>query len=444
MTSELKDRPRPGLSIGDAVGLTVGIVVGAGIFSVPSLVAGNSSSSNWVLLAWVLGGVISLLGALVYAELATAFPHPGGDYHFLQRAFGRRVSFLFGWARMTVIQTGSIAILAVVFGDYASQVLSLGSQSPLLYAMLAVCSLTVLNIVGVRQSVWTQNVLTLLEVSGVILIIAVGLLATPAVPAATEQTGSGSSFGLAMVFVLLTYGGWNEAAYISAELRDVKRNMVKALVGSIALVTALYVAINWAYLRALGLSAAGQSGQIAADVMRLGLGETGVKIIGILVAVASLTSANASIFTGARSSYALGQDFRTFALLGRWSRRGETPVHALLIQAGIALALVILGSITRGASPGESALRMIVDYTAPVFWLFFMLTGVALLVLRRTEPGAERPFRVPLYPVIPILFCLSAGYLLYSSLNYVRSGAVAGIAVLAVGAVVMFATRVRE
>ena len=110
MTSELKDRPRPGLSIGDAVGLTVGIVVGAGIFSVPSLVAGNSSSSNWVLLAWVLGGVISLLGALVYAELATAFPHPGGDYHFLQRAFGRRVSFLFGWARMTVIQTGSILI----------------------------------------------------------------------------------------------------------------------------------------------------------------------------------------------------------------------------------------------------------------------------------------------------------------------------------------------
>lgn len=443
MKNQLTDGPKPGLSIVDAIGLTIGIVVGAGIFATPSLVASNSGSTTVALSAWILGGVISLMGALVYAELATAFPHPGGDYHFLQRAYGRRLSFLFGWARMTVIQTGSIAVLAFVFGDYAARVVSLGAQSPMIYAGLAVVVLTGLNIAGVRQGVVTQNLLTALELLGLVLIIIVGLTLPPAA-AAAEGAGGTTSLGLAMVFVLLTYGGWNEAAYVSSELRDVKRNMVKALVLSIAVVTVLYVTVNWVYLRALGLAGAGQSGQIAADMMRLGLGEAGVRVIGVLVAIAALTSANASILTGGRSSYAFGRDFRTFNFLGRWSGRGETPVRALVLQGVIALLLVGLGAATRGASIDESALRTMIDYTAPVFWLFFMLAGFALIVLRLREPNAERPFRTPFYPITPLLFCASAGYLLYSSLAYVRTGAVVGVAVLAVGAVVMLLVNTRE
>jgi amino acid transporter len=444
MKTHLTDGPKPGLSVTDVVGLTIGIVVGAGIFAIPSLVASNSASTTVALSAWVLGGVISLIGALVYAELATTFPHPGGDYHFLQRAYGRRVSFLFGWARMTVIQTGSIAVLSFVFGDYASRVVSFGSQSAMIYAGLAVVALTGLNIAGVRQGVVTQNILTILEVSGLVLVIVVGLSLPPAAAAATDDATRTTSLGLVMVFVLLTYGGWNEAAYISTELRDVKRNMVKALVLSITVVTVLYVTVNWVYLRALGLAGAGQTGQIAADMMQLGLGETGVRVIGILVAIASLTSANASILTGGRSSYAFGRDFRTFNYLGRWSGRGETPVHALVIQGVIALLLVGLGAATRGASIDESALRTIIDYTAPVFWLFFMLAGFALIVLRLREPNVERPFRTPLYPITPLLFCASAGYLLYSSLAYVRTGAMVGVAVLAVGAVVMLLVDTRK
>ena len=443
MKAELMDGPKPGLSVKDAIGLTIGIVVGAGIFSTPSLVASMSGSVNAALFTWVLGGVISLMGALVYAELAAAFPHPGGDYHFLQRAFGRRLSFLFGWARMTVIQTGSIAFLAFVFGDYASQVFSLGSQSPVIYAVLAVAVLTGLNIAGVRQGIQTQNLLTVLEVLGLVLVIVMGLRLSPAASAPPAEPST-PALGLAMVFVLLTYGGWNEAAYVSKELRDVKRNMVRALVISLAVVTVLYVVVNWVYLRALGLSGAAQSGQIAADMMRLALGDPGARVIGVLVAIASLTSANASILTGGRSSYAFGKDFRTFGFLGQWSGRGQTPVQALVLQSVITLLLVGLGAATRGSNINESALRTMIDYTAPVFWLFFFFTGGALFVLRRREPTAERPFRVPLYPIIPALFCAAAAYLLYSSLAYVRTGAVAGVVVLAVGAAVMFVVDTRK
>ena len=429
----------------DAMGLTIGIVVGAGIFATPSLVAGNSNSATTVMLAWALGGIISIAGALAYAELSAAYPHAGGDYHFLMRAFGPRVAFLFGWARITVIQTGSIAFLAFVFGDYASGVVPLGPQSSVIYALLAVAVLTGLNILGVRQGTRTQNVLTAVEVLGVILVIGAGLSVAPAAAAAVPATAPASSaFGLMMVFVLLTYGGWNEAAYISAELHEVQRNIVRVLVGSLLLVTFLYLAINGVYLHALGLGGAAQSSQIAADLMRKAMGEPGAVVISILVAIASLTSANASIMTGARSAYALGRDVPAFAFLGRWDGVRKTPIVALYVQGFLTVALVLFGAYTRGSSINESALRTMIDYTAPVFWLFFLLTGVALFVLRRREPHVERPFRVPLFPLTPIAFCIAAAYLLYSSLNYVRSGAIAGLIVLASGILVMLVAKTKR
>jgi amino acid transporter len=429
----------------DAMGLTIGIVVGAGIFATPSLVAGNTNSVTTVMLAWALGGVISIAGALAYAELSAAYPHAGGDYHFLMRAFGPRVAFLFGWARITVIQTGSIAFLAFVFGDYASGVVPLGPQSSVIYALLAVAVLTGLNILGVRQGTRAQNVLTAVEVLGVILVIGAGLSVTPAVAAAAPATAPASSaFGLMMVFVLLTYGGWNEAAYISAELHEVQRNIVRVLVVSLLVVTFLYLAINGVYLRALGLEGAAKSSQIAADLMRKAMGEPGAVVISILVAISSLTSANASIMTGARSAYALGRDVPAFAFLGRWDGARKTPLVALCVQGFLTVALVLFGAYTRGSSINESALRTMIDYTAPVFWLFFLLTGVALFVLRRREPQVARPFRVPLFPITPLAFCFAAAYLLYSSLNYVRSGAIAGLIVLASGMLVMLVVKLKR
>ena len=425
--------PRPIVTVVDAIALTVGIVIGAGIFSIPSLVAGNASSEWAVYLVWTLGGVISLVGALVYAELATAYPNAGGDYYFLTRAFGHRLAFLFGWARMSVIQTGSIAFPSFVFGDYAGRILPLGEYSSAIYAALAVVVLTVVNILGVRQGTGTQNLLTSLEVLGVILIIVAGIsvAAPPAAAAVSTASPSASSLGLMMVFVLLTYGGWNEAAYVSAELRDVRRNMSRVLLLSILVITSLYLLINWAYLHALGLGGLAGSQQVAADVLNRTFGDRGAQIISVLVAISALTTANASAFTGARSSYAFGRDFPLFGFLGRWSARTGTPVNALIVQGVIALALVFYGAFQR------RGFESIAGYTAPVFWFFFLLTGVAFFVLRRKDSGMERPFRVPLYPVTPILFCLVCAYLLYSSLAYVGRDALYGAAVVVVGAVLL-------
>ncbi|HET9252014.1 MAG TPA: amino acid permease [Candidatus Eisenbacteria bacterium] len=417
--------------------IIVGIVVGAGIFRTPAVVAANASSETAALLAWVLGGLISCVGALCYAELATTYPHAGGDYHFLTRAYGKRLSFLFAWARLSVIQTGSIALLAFVFGDYASELLSLGPNSAGLYAVLMVVGLTLLNITGVRQGTGAQNVLTTLEVLGVVAVIAAGVSViavsgSSPTPAGNATPPSSPSFGLMMVFVLLTYGGWNEAAYVSAELRDAKRTMAHAMLRSILLVMVLYVLANWAYLSVLGLQGTAGSSAVATDVMRRAMGGIGATVISVLVAVAALTSANASVFTGARANYAWGLDVPRFGFLGRWSERSGTPTGGLLVQGAVALLLVLLGTLTR------KGFVTIVEYTAPVFWFFFLLAGVALFVLRRRDPNASRPFRVPLYPFTPLLFCMTSAYLLYSSLAYTGIGALVGAAVLGAGALMLF------
>jgi len=436
-----ESQPTAVLSLTDAIALIVGIVIGAGIFRTPSLVAANSDSGTMFLLAWLAGGIVSLVGALCYAELTTAFPNTGGDYHFLMRAFGKRLAFLFAWARMSVIQTGSIALLAFIFGDYASRLLSLGEYSSVIYAAMVVISLTAINVMGITFGTLTQKILTTVEVTGILLIIAAGFFLAPDNPvasAAPAASASNSSAGLAMVVVLLTFGGWNEAAYISAELRSAKRKMATALIFSILLITIIYVLVNMAYLNVLGLSNMAGSKAVAVDLMQITLGQPGVVLIGLLVAISALTSANATIFTGARTNYALGRDFPVLGGLSQWSSRKSAPVNAFLVQGAISLALVSLGLITR------SGFETMLDYTAPVFWFFFLLVGISLFVLRYREPNAERPFRVPLYPITPLIFCLMSAYLLYSSVVYTGLGALVGIGVLIAGIIFLAALTYRE
>ena len=342
------------------------------------------------------------------------YPHTGGDYHYLSRAYGKPVSFLFVWSRVTVIQTGSVALLSFVFGDYASQLFRLGEYSPSIYAASLVVILTGLNVLGVHQGTRTQNLLTVVEVFSLVLIIFAGLFLidpTSASQPAPPQSSMGS-LGLAMVFVLLTYGGWNEAAYISAETTD-RRSIARALLLSIVIVTGLYLLANWAYLRGLGLSGVARSDAVATDLMRRAVGERGALFVTILVAISAITSANATVFTGARTNYAFGRDFSLFGFLGRWQRRGNTPTNALLVQGVIALGLVLIGTLTR------EGFATMVEYTAPVFWFFFFLVGLSVIVLRMKEPDVERPFRIPLYPLLPVTFCISCLYMLQASIVYV-------------------------
>ncbi len=414
----------------------VGTVVGAGIFRTPSLVASHAGSEAAVLAAWVLGGLLSLVGALCYAELATAYPDAGGDYHFLRRAFGPRTAFLFAWARLAVIQTGSIALLAFIVGDYAARLLSLGPNSSALHAAVVVMLLTALNVAGVRPGSAAQNLLTTGVVLGLLGLVGVGLtLAEPGgEPAALGPLPSPDSpaFGLSMVFVLLTYGGWNEAAYVSAEVQTPRRNLVRALTWSILVVTGLYLLVNSAYLRGLGLASLAGSPTVAADLVERAVGPAGGSLVSALIVLAAVTSMNATIFTGARTAYALGRDFPPLGFLGRWRSGSETPVNALLVQGGIALALTLFGGQTR------MGFETMVEYTAPVFWLFLLLAGISLFILRRTEPAAAA-FRVPLYPLTPLCFCCTSVYLLYASLVYTGVGALVGVGVLAVGGLILAA-----
>ncbi|MBE9053380.1 amino acid permease [Nostocales cyanobacterium LEGE 11386] len=429
--------PKQLLTLPDAVALIVGIVIGAGIFQTPALVAAQAGGDMAVLLLWLAGGAVSFVGALCYAELATTYPNVGGVYYYLKRAFGRGVAFLFAWARMTVIQTGSLVLLAFVFGDYASQIWRIGNFSSSIYATGAIALLTALNILGLQQSKWTQNLLTAAKVLGLLLVVILGLVAMPNSTVPTEPASSGT-WGLAMVFVLLSYGGWNEAAYISAEIHNRQRNILRSLLWSIGIITAIYLLINLAYLRGLGLANMANSEAVAADLMRSLWGEPGAWFVSLLIAVSTLGAINATIFTGARTNYALGQDFSLFRFMGRWQQRHSTPTQALLLQVAIALALVFLGTITR------RGFETMVDYTAPVFWFFFLLSGVSLLVLRIREPYMLRPFRVPFYPVTPLLFCAVCGYLLYSSLVYTNVGAIVGVLVVAAGIPLLLWNRYRQ
>ncbi len=452
--SESPDEPRAVIELHQAVAIIVGIVIGAGIFKAPSLVAGFAGTPEVLFGAWLLGGLVSLMGALVYAELATSFPHAGGDYHFLGRAYGRSVAFLFAWARFAVITTGSIVLLAFVFGDYMQTLLPLGSRGAAWYALAAVGVFTAVNVRGTVTGARTQSWLTLLEVLGLLLVVLAGLWlwlanspsgevtsSTPVPPASVSAPGMGA-FGMAMVFVLLTFGGWNEAAYISAELKNRRRNMLRALLLSIGAITLLYLLVNWAYWRGLGLAGMAASDAIAADLLSAAFGPTGGTLIAVLVAVATLTSINATMIVGARTAFAAGREWPPLARLGRWDRRRGAPATALLVQ-GAACALLVGAGLFSGG--GFAAM---VEYTAPVFWLFFLLTGFSVIVLRQREPQRERPFRVPLYPWLPLMFCAVCAYMLWSSLSFVHSQALGGfnaawmgVAVLAAGAVVLLVLR---
>ena len=440
---------RGNLSALDGAVLVVGVVLGVGIFRSPSVVAMNAGGATLSLGAmtlnlsggalylglWLLGGLVMLLGALCYAELATAYPDAGGEYYILSRGWGAPAGFLVAWSRMTVIQTGSLAILAYVFGDYVSSMLALGPTGPPALAAGVVVALTAVNVTGLKQGRWTQYLLTGGAVAAMSAVIVAGLLLAPGTtgtaagaggeaPALQTQIGRASR---AMIFVLLAYGGWSEGAYVSAEIEDRSRGIGRVLLWGTGAITLLYVLVNAAYLNGLGLEAIAASDAVAADLLQTVVGPWGARVVTVAILLAALSSANATVITGARSNYAMGRDWSLFRPFGQWSDDREAPINALLLQGGIALLLVGFGAVER------SGFQAMVDYTAPIFWLVLLFTGLSVIVLRRREPEAERPYEVPLYPLTPILFAGAATYMLYSSITYAGDGALLGVAVMLAG-----------
>ena len=401
-----------------AVALIVGIVIGAGIFKTPSLVAALSGDAGWALVLWVAGALISIVGALCYAELCTAYPNAGGDYHFLHRAFGRNISFIYGWSRAMIINTGSIALLAFVFGDYISTLVSLGTYSSVIWALLVVVLLTAVNLAGIHASSRMQTWLTVTEIIGLLAVVLAGFWVEAPASGAVQwfaQAPEPTQWGLCLVFVLLTFGGWNEAAYISAELKGGPRTMVWVILASMLTLTVIYLLVNTALLLGLGLTGLSQSKTAASDLLGFAFGPLAQKALGLFVAIAALTSINATMFVGARTNFAVGNDWKALRKLGQWQLDIGSPKQALLLQALISIGLIALGT---QEADGFSAM---VEFTAPVFWGFLFLVGLSLLWLRHTDKHTTRPFKVPLYPVLPLIFCAACAWLTYSSVTYAIS-----------------------
>lgn len=440
-TREAAGQATAGLSVLDGAAVIVGMVVGIGIFGFPPLVAMHAPTPAVYIGLWLAGGLVMLVGALCYAELGSAYPDSGGEYHYLTRAWGRPVGLLFAWARGTVVQTGAIAAVAFIYGDYAQRLLPLGAHGPAVHAAIAVIALTAVNIIGTRQSKAAQLVFTTLTLVALASVMLAGVIddgshAVDAAPASAMPAGElAGMLGMGMVFVLLTYGGWNEAAYLSGELRNPQRDVSRVMLAGTAVVTAGYLLVNLAYLHIFGLQGLRDSQAVGADVMRVVAGPYAAIVLSLLICATALSTINASIMTGARVYYALGRDVPALRALGAWSQRGATPVRGLLLQGAITLALVAFGAMQ------ANGVQTMVAYTAPVFWLFMTLVAMSVWRLRRIDPQRPRPFRVPLYPVLPGLLALCCAGLLWSSAAYAGQGALLGLAVLAAGVPLLWLNR---
>jgi APA family basic amino acid/polyamine antiporter len=439
------------LSLTDAVSIIIGIVIGAGIYETAPFILNCVSSPGQAMLVWALGGVLSVIGALCYAELATTYPRVGGDYFFLYRAFGPWAGFVFSWSQLAVIMSGSIGLMAFVFADYAVRLFGLGAGASPWLAAGAVVVISLANLAGVQTGRRTQNVLTALKAVGLTAIVLAGFFwpQAPAAAPAAGGSGGGIGFGLALILVLYTYGGWNDAAFIVAEMKDKRRSIPRALLLGTAGVAVIYLLVNAAYLNALGFAGARASKAIAADVLQGPLGTAGASLMSVLVIVSALGAVNGLTLTGARIYAGAGADFAAFAALARWHERWKTPVAAILAQAGFTLVLVFLVGHEAGrallsglmAAAGAGAIEWqghggfdtLLKCTAPVFWVFFLMAGLSLFVLRAKDRDIERPFTVPLYPVLPVIFCGTCGYMLYSAIDYAGKLSLVGLGPVAVG-----------
>ena len=448
IAAETASGPRRQLSLLDSTCIIVGIIIGSGIYELTPLIASNVSSPGMLLGVWLSGGVVAFAGALCYAELATAYPRSGGDYVFLSRAYGSRFAFLFAWAEFWIVRPGNIGMISYVFGRYAQQIWpleSVVSEEVAItgFACTAIVLLSAMNLWGIRAGTRTQNTLTVLKVLGLLGICVLGLstvgLRRDENVASTTASASQANFPMALLFVLFCFGGWNEMSYVAAEVRNPEANIVRALLLGTCSTLLVYLVVNLAFLKSMGLPGMTASAALATDVVRPRLGEYAARAISLLICLTCLGAINGMLFTGSRIYYAVGTEHAWFSWLGRWQHRFGGPVRALLLQSFGTLALVITAS---AISPG-GGFETLFLFSAPVYWGFAIFVALALFILRIRNPNSAHVHRVWLFPIPPLIFLGSACYLAYSGLTYAIAHeelrlSLWAVAILVVGAVVAF------
>lgn len=415
---------KPGLARGlgawDGALLTIGAIVGTGIFITTGDMARVLPNAGLILLVWAAGGLLTLAGALAYGELGAMYPRAGGLYHFLKEAYGPLWGFLYGWTAFLVIMSGGIAALAVAFGEYLGSFLPFFSTRNVLLAVplggwtwslsggqlaaaAAILVLTAVNHLGLREGAWVQNALTVLKIGAILAFVAFGFSRlAPAAPAMATVPAPGlaggallSAFGVAMIAALWTYDGWYGLTFSAGEMKNPGRSLPLGLVGGTAAVIALYLLLNWVYVRTLTVAAMAETPRIGETAAAALFGPPGARLVSLAVLVSTFGCLSATILYSSRIYLPMAEDGLFFRSLAEVDPRYRTPVKSLWAQSSWAVLLTLSGTYEQ-------------LYTYVVFAgvLFHAATGAAVFVLRRTRPDLPRPYRAWGYPVVPALFVL--------------------------------------
>jgi APA family basic amino acid/polyamine antiporter len=417
------------LGFTDLVMLTVGTVIGSGIFLVPSVVLKHTGGQTGpAMLVWVIAGVLSLLGALTYAELGAMRPEAGGLYVYIRDAFGPLPAFLYGWTAFFVIASGSLATLAVAFAGYFSQIVPMSVGASRALAVTVILVTGVINILGTRKSATVQNLTTGLKVAALaILSAALLLFADHAVSnvATWPAAISGSlvaGFGTAMIGVLWAYEGWQYVTFSAGETRDPQRTFPRAITTAVIVLIVVYLLANFAYIAALGPAVAANSEHIAADAVGVLLGPVAAKIVAALILVSIFSATNGLMLSAPRMYFAMARDGVFFRSLARVNPRFGTPALAISASALWAAVLAATGTF-----------EQLLTYVVFAGWIFYALGALSVFAFRRREPDAHRPFRVPGYPLTPILFVASAALLVVNTVITQPARAAVGITAVLTG-----------
>ena len=424
----------------DATCVVIGAIIGVGIFFTPRQVAEIAGSGQMALWIWVIGGGIALLGALTFAELGGLYPRSGGQYDMLRDAWGTLPAFLFVFCNATAIQTGAIAIIAVVcaqnLGIAAGGSLD-GGMLTVVAVVLILCLLTA-NALGVRWGARIQNLTVVAKVATLLTVTVLAAVlgsgggavdqANDAVSGVVRAGVVGAIFA-GLVPALFSFGGWQHALWMAGEVRRPRRNVPRAIVGGVLVVVIVYVLVNWAYLRLLGYDGVVASKATAADAVAAVWPGTGKRLVALAVAVSAFGVLNAQLLSGPRLVYGMARDGRFFRPFAQASERFGTPVAAIVLIGGLALVLLVAAS--------GRVVELLLTGVVFIDAIFFVLTAAALLVLRRRRPSARRLVRVPFYPLVPLLFIAGelgviAGAALVPDM---RAAAVIGLAWIVAGTV---------
>jgi basic amino acid/polyamine antiporter, APA family len=422
---------RRSLGFTDLLLITVGTVIGSGIYLVPSIVLRQTGGqTSLALTVWAVAGVLSLLGALTYAELGGMRPEAGGLYAYIRDAFGPLPAFLYGWASFVVIASGSIATLAVAFTNYLTALVPMPAWLPApVISVLVIIIVAALNVRGTRDSANVQNWTTAAKAGGLLflsllLIVRGGGATGAAAPIqAVPNTSLAAGIGAAMIGVLWAYEGWQYVTFSAGEARDPQRTFPRAISIATVFLIVLYLLANIGYITALGPSAAANSPRVAADAVGTVIGPMAGTIVAALILVSIFSALNGLVLTTPRMYYAMARDRLFFQRLASVHPKFGTPAFAIVTLSAWAAVLAATGTF-----------EQLLTYVVFAGWIFYALGALAVFVFRRREPNADRPYRVPGYPVTPLLFVLAAAALVVNTLITQPGRAAVGLGFVALGA----------